>query len=554
YGDGTLILSAKNTYTGDTTVHAGTLKLTDTGKLTNDAVTVKDGGTFDLSGELVTRNISIESGAFFNITGTTLTVTGLLDIQSGGTLDLVDHHERLLNLGASSQLNNNGLIIMNHADKFVTNGSNTLQVEKLSGNNGKVQMYVNIAANESDQIIVAGTATGTHRLLLTNLGNDPTGKEPALLLAQTGQSESTDTFTGDYSSGILHYVVREGRHVDGGKVNNFYLVLSNLCGTSCNYVAAQRVNAETGFQQLANLHQRVGDHRELPLELQSWARTYYHQGSEDGKRHFGHEQDTTGIQIGRELLAKSTGNGGTIRAAIAFDYAHTDADFNDRARPAEGLQRGTGSMKSESHALGGYFTHTTANGAYVNFVGQAAKLESKFTTKTRTPYDKTTQKGWRAGLSVEGGVPLWKIDNAWLLEGQTQLSYQYTKYQSFKDNTCKVGQYDAETLRGRIGARLVRDLTTAENKSLKLYGLVNVYRDFFKPEGVPIGQSDGTNVTRISERYGKSWGELGIGIQGWANKSTSVFGDLRYQHGFSSHDKGDAREGGSVNVGARFGF
>ncbi|MDR3299259.1 MAG: hypothetical protein LBU43_04475, partial [Candidatus Accumulibacter sp.] len=62
------------------------------------------------------------------------------------------------------------------------------------------------------------------------------------------------------------------------------------------------------------------------------------------------------------------------------------------------------------------------------------------------------------------------------------------------------------------------------------------------------------NKVHVSERYGKSWGELGVGIQGWTNKSTSVFGDLRYQHGFSSPDKGDAREGGSVNIGARFSF
>ncbi|MDR3300413.1 MAG: hypothetical protein LBU43_10590, partial [Candidatus Accumulibacter sp.] len=77
----------------------------------------------------------------------------------------------------------------------------------------------------------------------------------------------------------------------------------------------------------------------------------------------------------------------------------------------------------------------------------------------------------------------------------------------------------------------------------------------FKPESVAFVNNDGkTPPTRVSERYGKSWGELGVGIQGWADKSTSVFGELRYQHGFSSPDKGDAREGGSVNIGARFSF
>jgi autotransporter family porin len=347
-------------------------------------------------------------------------------------------------------------------------------------------------------------------------------------------------------AGKYEYLLTKGN--DG----SWYLT-SLLQASVPSPIEAQRINAETGFLQLANLSQRVGEHRYLPLELQSWARTYRSQGSEDGKRSFGYDQDTTGVQIGRELLAKSTGNGGTLRAALSFDYARTDADFNDRARSALNQDKDTGSVKAESYALGGYLTHTTANGAYLDLVVQTAKLHNDFTTKTGTSHDKTTQKGWRAGLSVEGGVPLWKVDNTWLLEGQTQLSYQYTKYQGFKDDTSKVDKYDAETLRGRIGARLVRELTTAENKPLKLYGQVNVYHDFLKPESVTFINNDGSS-TRISERYGKSWGEVGVGVQGWVNKSTSVFGDLRYQHGFSSPDKGDAREGGSVNIGARFSF
>ncbi|MDR3300729.1 MAG: autotransporter outer membrane beta-barrel domain-containing protein [Candidatus Accumulibacter sp.] len=109
-------------------------------------------------------------------------------------------------------------------------------------------------------------------------------------------------------------------------------------------------------------------------------------------------------------------------------------------------------------------------------------------------------------------------------------------------------------MRGRLGARLIRELTTAENSPLKLYGLVNAHHDFFKPENVTfVTKSNGVS-TNVSERCGKSCGELGVGIHGGANKSTSVFGDLRYRHGFSSPDKGGAREGRPVNIGARFSF
>jgi outer membrane autotransporter protein len=454
YGDGTLILSAANNAYDKTTVSAGTLELT--GNLTNDTVTVEGRGIFDLSGELTARNITIDNGALFKITGSELTVNEKLS--NSGTFDMVSHNGRLY-LGPTSRLHNdNGTIILN-------NGSNILQVGKLSGT-GNIQMYVNIAANSGDRIEVDGTATGLHSLSINDRSvTTPTGIEPALLVAQTG-ADSTAIFTSNsLSFGAFRYMVRDGlaAHVDES-ANNWYLVRSGYSSPVATYIGGQRVNAETGFRQLANLHQRVGEHRDLPLELQSWARTYRSQGSEDGKRGFGYDQDTSGIQIGQELLARSTGTGGTLRAALAFDAARADADFDDHAD----TKRDTGSMKAESYALGAYLTHTTANGAYLDLVGQFAKLHNDFTIKTETSRDKATQKGWRAGFSVVSGYPLWKIDNAWLLEGQAQLSYQYTKYQGFKGNDYKVDAYDADTLRGRIGARLVRDMTTAENKSLNL--------------------------------------------------------------------------------------
>ncbi len=48
-GEGTLVLNANNTYAGDTTVEAGTLKLTDSGTFGSGALTVADGAIVDLS-------------------------------------------------------------------------------------------------------------------------------------------------------------------------------------------------------------------------------------------------------------------------------------------------------------------------------------------------------------------------------------------------------------------------------------------------------------------------------------------------------------------------
>lgn len=83
-GLGTLTLSGDNTYTGLTTVSAGILKLASATALTNtSSVTVNAGGTLDLNGQSMTRNINFSGtghagmGALVNSnTSTTATITG----------------------------------------------------------------------------------------------------------------------------------------------------------------------------------------------------------------------------------------------------------------------------------------------------------------------------------------------------------------------------------------------------------------------------------------------------------------------------------------------
>jgi autotransporter family porin len=308
------------------------------------------------------------------------------------------------------------------------------------------------------------------------------------------------------------------------------------------YVAAQAVNNDLGFQQLFSLHQRVGDHRSLPSELQSWARAWHQRSREEGKREFGYEVQSSGFQIGQEVFVGSNASGGLSRAAVSIDYADADVDFSNRRRPWVGLSRDTGSLDATSLALGGYFTYAFQDGAYVDLVGQLASLRNKF----RDAYgDSGTQKGWRAGVSVEAGMPVGSL-GGWTFEPQVQLAYQYTKYCGFEDGVSSIGSYDADTLRARLGLRVFRDVEVAPGRKSTFYGIVNVVGDLLDPESVRIGD------TSISERYGKSWGEVGLGAQGWVSKSTSIFGDVRYQQGFSSGN--EKREGGTLNIGVRHSF
>ncbi|MDR3299933.1 MAG: autotransporter-associated beta strand repeat-containing protein [Candidatus Accumulibacter sp.] len=95
----------------------GTLTKTGAGALTLSgnansvsSVTVA-GGALNLSGGLLTSGILIRDAAAFNITGAsaTLTVNGLVDVESGGTFDLTKH-PGLLDIGQSSSLRNAGTV------------------------------------------------------------------------------------------------------------------------------------------------------------------------------------------------------------------------------------------------------------------------------------------------------------------------------------------------------------------------------------------------------------------------------------------------------------
>jgi autotransporter family porin len=75
--------------------------------------------------------------------------------------------------------------------------------------------------------------------------------------------------------------------------------------------------------------------------------------------------------------------------------------------------------------------------------------------------------------------------------------------------------------------------------------------DFLDPEALRVGDNGG-NYVRVSESYNKSYGELGFGVDGYVSKSTTLFGDFRYQQSFSNGS--GERKGRSVNLGVRFQF
>lgn len=95
-GNGLLTLTGENTYTGATTISAGTLMVSNGGSLGNTAVTVNSGGTVGGNGGTIQGDVIVEDFAAMSFT---LTNPAQTNLTLGGNVNLADESDLKLTLG-----------------------------------------------------------------------------------------------------------------------------------------------------------------------------------------------------------------------------------------------------------------------------------------------------------------------------------------------------------------------------------------------------------------------------------------------------------------------
>ena len=513
--------------------------------ISGDSVVAADGSTANLN----FNDQSIYSGKMSNVTNATM---------NNSVWNVTDDSS------ISQNLNNAGNINFQSIGTTITVGGN------YTGTVGSViRLNTQLGDDNSptDKLHVVGDTTGTTRLDVVNVGGSGAQTVDGINVVQVDGNSAADSFTmaAPVQAGSYEYTLKQGSSKD---TNDWYLTSKYLNTTPITpvdptnptnptspiniyrpgiaaYITAHTTNADAAMNQMSTLHQRMGEQRYAPTNSpQTWGRVIASGQSNNGHDRFEYDQTTAGFQFGRDLLSKTSNTGKKQRAGVTFNYAHSNIDARDRVRSLVGLEQNTGSIRSNTIGLGGYYTQIAQNGSYFDAVAQINHLTNKYNDSYG---GKSTQHGWQFGLSGEVGKPVANI-KGWSVEPQAQLSYLYTRYNDFSDKYSNIAGENTHNLRGRLGLRLAKD-TAVEGQSAQYYAIANVVHDFIKPKSVSLSDVTGTGSSHVTENFDRTYGEIGAGIQGSVSKSTDIYADARYQRSF----KGE-KEGAQFNVGVKVSF
>lgn len=467
----------------------------------------------------------------------------------------------------------------------------------------------NGANSQSDSLIITGRATGITRVIpigpngeINHISGDVLKQEmelrtiPVITVGNpTGQDEAA--FIGEASTGGAG--MTELRAYANGGEYRWYLPADPNAPGPKPYIAPasgfsqmSKANREMSLNQLGKLHERVGElqtyvwdccstYSSYNAETDSlrnntnpnplWVRASLGELKEQGRTQFGYKMKEAFVQLGRDVRFTMDDDKNHTHLGGMVSYSRSTLDFYDKGRspihvgPHVGPHVGKG--ETDLFSLGTYHTWYRANGVYLDLVGQVSYLRNRY--KDHREFESARQSGYGLGVSAEVGRPF-KLGNSknngqWLIEPQAQLAYQYIHLGSFHAHDKNTGTHlrvsgqSDGTLRGRLGARLAWNGDNGQHYTNTFYVSAHLLHDFTGYKSKAKVASHG-KTDSLTERYGRTWGELQIGTQIATSKFSYLYGNVSYEHSLSGNknqvQRGNkrAREGVKGYVGVRFTF
>ncbi|MCP2039885.1 outer membrane autotransporter protein [Neisseria sp. HSC-16F19] len=440
-----------------------------------------------------------------------------------------------------------------------------IKVVDYTGNNG--QLLVNSVWNDgatpdgdsaSNLLDITGTATGrttvrTHSGIIGNitLKDQDIFTVPVVRVADGGHADAFFGSAETTNAGQAQLIRKDD--------NTYVWTLKARSGTDIltpsapGYVQMPGLNLEQGYATLATLHERRGEnqaqaHSAAANQGQSWGRVLGKHLKQEGSERFNSKSRISGVQVGHDFAVEPNERGGRRFTGLYAAYTHGSHDFADRYRAENGVvvdDTHSGSGSSRAVSLGVSNTYYTAQGSYVDLVGQLSYLKNRYNPREGAGLK---QSGRSVALSAEAAHPFALSRHAsgspaWQLEPQVQLVYQHLNLKGSHDGVRQIEQGKRNDWRGRIGARVAYQRDAAESGAQTFYGVLNLWRDLAGKRSVWLGQDE------LKERQSRSWVEIGGGVQLPVGKQSHVYGDARYEHDLSSRSE---RRGIRGTVGFKY--
>lgn len=344
-------------------------------------------------------------------------------------------------------------------------------------------------------------------------------------------------------------------HKDDNGVTEYFWTLTTpnkdktiITPSAPAYTLVPRQNLELGYTMLDTLHQRRGENQTLSwdkqgsywqdVEKQSWGRVIGKHLKLNGKERFGLKTNMYGFQVGHDfdVKTKQDDEGKLTRrfTGLYFGALRSHSKFYDEYRAKNGVviaDKLTSRVKTTALNLGVTDTRYNENGTYIDWVGQLSWLNNRYSSVDGT---QAKNHGWGAALSVETGRPYAlgkdKTNNgdSWILEPQAQLIAQYLRLGNFNDGTRAVSQ-KGYGLRGRVGFRLAYNKPNDKQRTRTYYFIGNIWHDFKATGNALIGRD------KLTEKFDRTWWELGLGSQFSLSENTYLYADARYEKSFDSN-------------------
>ncbi|MFC7399961.1 serine hydrolase [Chelatococcus sp. GCM10030263] len=422
-------------------------------------------------------------------------------------------------------------------------------------------------AGPSDRLVIdGGTATGQTQIIVRPTGGGAPTIGDGIMLVEARNNASTDpgAFSlngGRVSAGAYDYNLYRG---GAAGANDWFLRSSRPSAGGVSVpdlrpevavdLALPSMAARFGLAMLGTYDERLNARSLVAGTSEAgsagWARALGevgHSGSSGGGelgqlQRFASQGPSydfrfAGFQAGLDLY-RSDGNPTPRDVAGLFVGAgHLDGDVD----AIYGGRAGQASM--DAYTVGGYWTHTDAAGWYLDAAAQGTFYDQMRANSLLGELLKTS--GWGFAASLEGGLPI-ALGSQWTIEPQAQVIYQQLSLDSGADRYGAVTFGSGGTAYGRIGARLSRDWSMLDGRTINGWARVSLWHAFGDGASATFATLSGAYPVVFQPGAGGTWAQIGAGVSAPLAANANLFASADYDVGL-----GDQK---GHSVGGRLGF